>query len=291
MDLAGNSKPAGTVDGIDVGATYLLVILLSSEFPSGSPVEKTQIANMDLRLEFLKKAPSAEAMEQLFEGLKDVMFSLKDPQGRYLSANKAFLLRVGIADRKGLIGKTSREVFPTAQAMGFEQQDREILQGRNFIYNLLEVVTNPDRSLGWYITDKVPVRDSRHQILAVASTTKDLKIRAEDDSEMGRIVKFVNAMSEQFSEPIRISKLAEQSGMSLAKLERRMRAIMSTSPRQLLTRIRVEAASELLRSTQQPLSEIAYGCGFCDQPTFCRQFKNWTGMTAGDYRRQGAGGK
>lgn len=263
-------------------------MILSSEFPLAPAVEKTQNLQMDLRLKFLRKAPSAEAMEQLFEGLKDVMFSLKDPQGRYLSANKAFLLRVGIADRKGILGKTSREIFPTAQAMGFEQQDHEILQGRNFIYNLLEVVTNPDRSLGWYITDKVPVRDHHHQIIAVASTTKDLKIRAQDDSEMARIVKFVSAMNAQFSESIRITELAESSGMSLAKLERRMRAIMSTSPRQLLTRIRVEAASELLRSTKQPLSEIAYSCGFCDQPTFCRQFKKLTGITAGEYRRQSA---
>ena len=241
---------------------------------------------MDLRLDLLKKAPPAEAMEQLFEGLKDVMFSIKDPQGRYLSANRAFLLRAGLSDRKEIVGKTSRDLFPAAIAMGFERQDREILEGRNLISNLLEVVTNPDRSLGWYITDKVPLRDHNHRSIAIASTTKDLKIRAEDDSEMARIVKFVSAMGEQFSEPIRISKLAELSGMSLAKLERRMQAIMSTSPRQLLTRIRVEAACEQLRSTNKPLSEIAYNCGFCDQPTFCRQFKNLTGTTAGNYRRQ-----
>lgn len=241
---------------------------------------------MNLRLDLLKKAPAAEAMEQLFEGLKDVMFSIKDPQGRYLSANRAFLLRVGLSERTEIVGRTGRELFPTKIAMGFEQQDRAILEGRNFISNLLEVVTNPDRSLGWYITDKVPLRDHRHVSIAIASTTRDLKIRAEDDSEMARIVKFVSVMGEQFSEPIRISKLAESSGMSLAKLERRMRAIMSTSPRQLLTRIRVEAACEQLRSTSKSLSDIAYDCGFCDQPTFCRQFKNLTGTTAGSYRRQ-----
>lgn len=237
-------------------------------------------------MELLKSAPPAEAMEQLFEGLKDVMFSIKDPQGRYLSANRAFLLRVGLSERKEIIGKTSRELFPTTIAMGFERQDREILEGRNFISNLLEVVTNPDRTLGWYITDKVPLRDHRHQSIAIASTTRDLKIRAEDDSEMARIVKFVSVMNQQFSEPIRISKLAKLSGMSLVKLERRMRAIMSTSPRQLLTRIRVEAACEELRSTSKQFCEIALDCGFCDQPTFCRQFKNLTGMTAGNYRRQ-----
>lgn len=240
---------------------------------------------IDLRGEFLRNVPTAEAMEQLFEGLKDVMFSIKDREDRYLSANKAFLLRAGIPNRNGIIGRRTREVFPVAIAMQFEQQDVEILRGKSCIYNRLDVVTNPDHSLGWYITDKVPVRDHKREVVAVASTTRDLKMPADDDSEMAGIVRFVTTMQKHFSEPIRIGELVHESGMSLSKLERKMRSIMSISPRQLLTRIRVEAAAELLASSNQRLSDIAYECGFCDQPTFCRQFKKLTGMTAGDYRR------
>ena len=33
------------------------------------------------------------------------------------------------------------------------------------------------------------------------------------------------------------------------------------------------------------LAEIALDCGFCDQPTFCRQFKDATGMSPSAYRR------
>jgi len=241
--------------------------------------------NTDLRDALLKTVPAIEAMEQLFEGLKDVMFSIKDSQDRYLSANKAFLLRVGIPNRNGIIGRRTRDVFPVAIAVQFEQQDAEILRGKSCIYNRLDVVTNPDHSLGWYLTDKVPVRDQNRRVVAVVSTTTDLKMPADDDSEMAGIVRFVTTMQKQFSEPIRIGELADKSGMSLSKLERKMRAIMSISPRQLLTRIRVEAAAELLGSTDKRLSDIAYDCGFCDQPTFCRQFKNLTGMTAGNYRR------
>ncbi|MGD7654778.1 MAG: helix-turn-helix domain-containing protein [Verrucomicrobiales bacterium] len=224
-------------------------------------------------------------MEQLFEGLEDVMFSLKDRQDRYLSANKAFLLRVGIPKRSGIIGLRTKEVFPGTLARQFEEQDAEILRGKNSIYNRLDVVTNPDGSLGWYITDKVPVRDHHRRVVAVASTTRDLKRPADQNSEMAEIVKFVITMQRQFSEPIRIAALASECGMTQSKLERRMRSLMSLSPRQLLTRIRVEAAAEMLVTTNQRISDIAYECGFCDQPTFCRQFKNLTGTTAGEYRR------
>ena len=240
---------------------------------------------MDLRLNFLKQAPATAAMEKLFSGLVDVMFSVKSPEGRYLMANRAFLLRVGLTERSELVGKTTRDVFPAAIAQDIAQQDLDILAGASGIYGRLEVVTNTDRSLGWYITDKVPVYNHRDRIIAVASTTRDLKVSADDDSVIPQIVKFVHEMRKRFDEPVRISELTKSSGMSQAKLERKMRSIMSTSPRELLTRIRVEAASELLSSGRLPLSEIAYRCGFYDQPTFCRQFKRLTGQTPGKYRR------
>ena len=244
---------------------------------------------MDLRLNFLKQAPAAAAMEKLFSGLVNVMFSVKSPEGLYLTANQAFLLRVGLSKRDELVGKTTRDVFPAAIALGIEQQDRDILAGASGIYDRLEVVTNADRSLGWYITDKVPVYNHRQRIIAVASTTRDLKVGAGDDSVIPRIVKFVDEMRKRFDEPIRISELAGSSGMSQAKLERKMRSIMSTSPRELLTRIRVEAASELLSTSRLSLSEVAYRCGFYDQATFCRQFKRLTGQTPGKYRRDHPG--
>jgi AraC family transcriptional regulator len=50
----------------------------------------------------------------------------------------------------------------------------------------------------------------------------------------------------------------------------------------------VEAAASLLRATSQPLNDIALECGFCDQPTFCRQFKAVTGIAPGAYRRMTA---
>jgi transcriptional regulator GlxA family with amidase domain len=68
-------------------------------------------------------------------------------------------------------------------------------------------------------------------------------------------------------------------------MERLMQSVLGVSPRQLLTRQRVEAAAALLRSTGNSLGDIALECGFCDQPTFCRQFKTLTGLSPGAYRR------
>lgn len=240
---------------------------------------------MKLYHDFIQAAPAAEAMEFLFAESKDVMFCIKNRQDRYLCANEAFLLRVGISKMKDLVGKTTKEVFPHSLAINFEEQDHEVLSKGRSISNRLDVATNADRSLGWYMSDKAPIRNKDQEIIALASTTRDLRSKVDVDKDMSLVVNFVNLMRERFTEPIRIAELAEDAGISLRKLERRMQAIMSVSPRQLLTRIRVEAAAEQLRNSQDSLSDICYRFGFCDQPTFCRQFKQLTGTTASEYRR------
>ena len=59
---------------------------------------------MKLYHDFIQAAPAAEAMEFLFAESKDVMFCIKNRQDRYLCANEAFLLRVGISQMKDLVG-------------------------------------------------------------------------------------------------------------------------------------------------------------------------------------------
>ena len=80
--------------------------------------------------------------------------------------------------------------------------------------------------------------------------------------------------------------MAKSAGMSLSRFERLTRAVLGVAPRKLLTRLRVEEAAQQLAKAHVPLSRIALDCGFCDQPSFCRQFKAVTGMSPGAYRRR-----
>jgi transcriptional regulator GlxA family with amidase domain len=88
----------------------------------------------------------------------------------------------------------------------------------------------------------------------------------------------------EFAKPLRIEELATTAKMSMSQFERRFRAILGVSPRQLLTQSRVDAAAKLLRETDSALNQIAIRCGFYDQALFCRQFRLATGMTPGQYR-------
>ena len=152
-------------------------------------------------------------------------------------------------------------------------------------HDRLEMITNPDGSVGWYLSDKVPIRNREGKVIGIAGVSRDLHSTAKNDPRYAKLASVIDHMRTHYEEPLRIGELVAKTELSLSSFERLCRSLLKLSPRQYLTRIRVEAATERLRESDDSLGTIALDCGFCDQSTFCRQFKAITGMTAGDYRK------
>ncbi len=224
-------------------------------------------------------------MEQLLARADDVVFCIKDRDGRYLAVNDAFLRRVRLGSREALLGRTAREVFPALLAAGYEQQDAQVFARGEALRDRLEMIANADGTAGWFLSDKVPVRDAAGQIVALAGVSRDLHAPAHEDPRLGRLAEAVETMRRDFAEPLRIAALARAAGMSLSRFERLTKGVLRVSPRQFLTQRRIEAAADMLRAGARPLAEVAVECGFGDQPTFSRQFKAATGMSPLAYRR------
>lgn len=229
-------------------------------------------------------------MGQLCERLDDELFCLKDWEGRYVAVNAAFQRHCRVETRSQVLGRTAREIFPALLAAGYEQQDQLIFLRGQEVRDRLEMITNPDGSAGWFLTDKVPVRDVAGAVVGLAALSRNLHAPGADDPRLGRLARAVDMMRAEFASPLRISALAAEAGLSLSQFERAMRAVLHISPRQFLTRLRLEAAAEALRTTHQPLARIALETGFCDQPTFSKQFKAATGLTPLAYRRMAGKG-
>lgn len=69
-------------------------------------------------------------------------------------------------------------------------------------------------------------------------------------------------------------------------LERRFRKALGRSPAAELRRARLHACRQLLRETDQTLTEIAISVGYSGIWQLCRQFKADAGITATEYRKQ-----
>ena len=80
------------------------------------------------------------------------------------------------------------------------------------------------------------------------------------------------------------SQLARNFGISTRSLNRRFRAATGVSPLQYLQRLRVDAAKELLQSTNLATGEIAFHVGYHDYGHFTRVFKKFFATTPNEYR-------
>jgi AraC-like DNA-binding protein len=238
----------------------------------------------DPRAAVLAAAPGLAVTELLFEGVRDSIFCVKDRHRRYVAVSQAFVLRARVANRAALIGHTAREVFPPLLAAAYEQQDDAVFATGRPIRDKLELITNPDGTTGWYLTQKVPVRDGAGTVIALAAVSTDLRSPVDGDPRLAALGGAIERIQRDFGDPLRIADLARAARMSLSQFERRFAAVLGVSPRQLLTQTRVDAAARALRETAEPLNRIAVNCGFYDQAMFCRQFRAATGLTPGRYR-------
>lgn len=83
---------------------------------------------------------------------------------------------------------------------------------------------------------------------------------------------------------VRRWKLAEAANVSEDYLTRVFKKELGMSPWEYLNRYRIHVASDLLASTNLPLSEVALQTGFQDQAYFCRVFKKYRGCTPSGLR-------
>lgn len=222
-------------------------------------------------------------LETLFDRLPDVVFFAKDHEGRYVLVNQTLLSRCGIEHKRSLLGKTAEEVFPGPMGTGYTAQDRTVLQTGLEIRDKLELHTYPSGRQGWCLTFKAPLRLS-HEIVGLVGISRDLHAPDERHPEYRLLAQAIEYVQKRYGEPIRQEALAREVGLSLDRFERLARQVLQLTPRQLLTKTRIEAASHLLLESRLSIAEIAQTCGYSDHSAFTRQFRATVGLTPGELR-------
>jgi len=230
---------------------------------------------------------SADELEALFDALPDVVFFVKDGNGRYTHANLTLVRRLGLKHRADVIGRTVTELFPDSLGGSYASQDRRVLEGE-VIENQLEVHMFANRVAGWCLTCKRPLRQ-RGEVRGVVGISRDLGKPDGRHPTYVRLRRVLAYLQEHYAESVRVAKLAELADVSVAQLERHFRRVFQLTPQQVQTKLRIEAAMRLLPGNES-VAAIGLACGFADQSAFARQFKATVGMTPRDYRAMVAAG-
>lgn len=223
-------------------------------------------------------------LAHLFDGLPRVMFSVKDLEGRYLFVNEAFAQRVPRGSAARILGRSADELFEPELALSYRAQDLEVLRSGHPVRRQLELITRPDGSLGWYVTNKTLLRDAEGRAVAIMAVSVDEQIPADQPGMKG-LEAAVALVHARFRENLSIAEIAAAGAMSVAMLERRMKRYLGLTPSRLIVRVRVEEAVELIIRSHERLVDIASDCGFTDQAAMSKQVKQLLGVSPRDLRQ------
>lgn len=185
-----------------------------------------------------------------------------------------------------IIGKTDHDFFPHDRAEIYVKDDQYVMSTGQSIINKVELAPEPDNSMNWFITSKVPLRDHDGRIIGLAGIARDLSkaiTSLTPYSEMSNVLQYID---EHFADEIEIHVLAEMMHLSVSQFERKFKKTFQLSPVKHITNVRINAAKRLLTTTNKKVSSIAQDTGFYDHSHLTREFIRHTGMTPSQYRKK-----
>jgi PAS domain S-box-containing protein len=116
--------------------------------------------------------------------LPDAVY-VKDRECRKLLANRADLRAMGVKTEAEALGRTDFEFYPKELAEKFHADDQMVIKTGQPIFGR-EEVTILDGRLRWFLTSKVPLRDSSGQVVGLVGVGLDITERKLAEEERAR---------------------------------------------------------------------------------------------------------
>lgn len=239
----------------------------------------------DLQAEMFAQLEEPFTGETLFDYATDIVYFIKNSRGQYVVVNQSLVERCGCREKRELIGRTPDQVYPRMLGQSYRMQDEVLLRTGEPVLNQLELQIYPSGDTGWCLTNKVPLHGKQHQVVGLVGISKDLHAPSDKSESYAGIAKTIHFIQTHFDQPLKINDLAEMTRLSPYQFEQRMQKIFEITAGQFIQKVRMDAAVRRLERTDDAIVEIALDCGYSDQSTFSRQFKQTVGVSPAHYRR------
>ncbi|MDE6068035.1 MAG: helix-turn-helix domain-containing protein [Treponemataceae bacterium] len=136
--------------------------------------------------------------------------------------------------------------------------------------------------------------DSRYlltKIFYILIANCKLKNSAKEDNRFAtiqneRVKKIILFIEKNYSSGITLERIADFAAVSKSVVLRDFKSVLKISPLQYVKKIRIEKSCQMLSSSDEKISSIASECGFNDMSYFSKSFKEQTGKTPEEYRKQ-----
>jgi len=236
--------------------------------------------------EFTERLVPGQIATALFQALPDVIFWMKDKDGRFVYVNKAFCHDVAVMKASKMVGLKDVDIFPPELAEVFQRGDEQVLASREPMWNRSELVSNRHGQVEWRSTSKIPLQSTDGEWIGTAGISRKMG-RFEDTRVPGRhrkIAIIVDAIYEHLGKQVGVGELADAASVSVSTLERLFKEHINTTPRRFILQVKMSAACDRLMHTDMQVREIASSLGYDEPANFTRAFTKTMGMSPKSYR-------
>lgn len=124
--------------------------------------------------------------------------------------------------------------------------------------------------------------NSMERVLLLAIREHGLQNQQMPDERIQRVVAHID---ERFEEELPVEELARVAGLSPSRFAHLFRQFTGLAPMKFLEIHRIERAKHLLLTTDLPVQEIGFNCGFANSQHFSTRFRSLTGQSPSAYRQ------
>lgn len=167
------------------------VWLIRSYPVRGAKGEIEGVVEATLEITERKKAEEALVQERnllrtLIDNIPDYIY-VKDTESRYVVSNAAHMRHLGATTPDEVIGKTVFDFFPQELAAQYYADDQEVIRSGQPLPKLEEQSVDHAGNMVWFLTTKVPLRDSYGKIIGLVGIARDIterKLAEEAEKEL-----------------------------------------------------------------------------------------------------------
>ena len=142
-----------------------------------------------------------------------------------------------------------------------------------------------EKTSGWIMMAQTLLQELF--IMLARSYSATSKIQSQKMIRLTRMMQFIE---QNYAKDITRERIMREGMTSNAVGTRIFKDLLGKTPFEYLIQTRIRHAAELLKNSDQSVSEIAYECGFHDSNYFSMQFRKVTGLSPREFARRNRNG-
>lgn len=203
----------------------------------------------DFQRQFFRNAgPNIEILRQMADSMADVLFNIVDGENRVVAFNKANCANCNFRDESEIVGRRIEDSFPAVLADAYMSLYAEVRETGVPVRDRL-CAHGADRSTELRVANVFPVRNGKGKIIGTATFYRPVSNGDITPEWYGSLKKAIAYIDAHYKEKIPLSTLAATAGMGTSTFRRVFTKLLSISPGEYISTIRINHARKLLAKT------------------------------------------